>query len=367
MKKYFYLASFFLLLINSLLASCSLAGERDNWNRELYDYLVKINYEYAYYAHLYDDGSYFPKTRQQEILSHIENYFLKPHADKIFAGSINPLESTIDVALAKLLLRYGGQAIEGRSGATVIVAISWQGQRYKNIDPNLTHAEIIDMIEKNPNDKISDYWFRRIPSNNAINLIKLYLSLGADIYTKDFLDRTPLIISLYTYEDAPLHPYKGSRKVVPHIRPDEKHRAADILRIDSDAGTNYFTYRTPLTYWIEEFIEAGYPASMLDTHKLHYPRYMKRVSVEDVKKILDNPKAHAIKTNINCNYDKDEDEDETALICPLTPSINMRDAMGRTPLHIAGEQGNEDVFNYLKNNGADTSIKDYRGNLAMLN
>ena len=78
--------------------------------------------------------------------------------------------------------------------------------------------------------------------------------------------------------------------------------------------------------------------------------------------MLDNPKAHAIKTNINCNYDKDEDEDETALICPLTPSINMRDAMGRTPLHIAGNEGNQAVYDYLKNMGADTSIMDYRGN-----
>ena len=45
----------------------------------------------------------------------------------------------------------------------------------------------------------------------------------------------------------------------------------------------------------------------------------------------------------------------------------MRDAMGRTPLHIAGEQGNKAVFNALITIGADTNIKDYRGLLPKLN
>ena len=218
-----------------------------------------------------------------------------------------------------------------------------------------------------------------ISASQAIALAKLYLSLGVDIHAittvYDGIPQNALTQSYMKYfkiirinlgED-----YNNKEAVFGNIEPE------DVPAIDPNPLPDYYNGLQPktdtkkyayrkskVTYWLEEFIESGYSAEMLDTHKLHYPRFMKSASVEEIKRMLDNPKAHAIKTNINCNYDKDEDE--TALICPLIPSINIRDAMGRTPLHIAGEQGNEDVFNYLKNNGADTSIMDYRNNLAIL-
>ncbi len=361
----FYLASFFLLLINFLLASPVFANKEFSWSKGLYDYLNQVNFEYSYYAHPYDDSKHFPQTREQEILNHIENHFLKEHADKIFAGRFNPLEYTSSINIAKLLLNYGGQAFDNN----ILADFSWQSKRYKNIDPNLSHEEIIEIVKNNLNNMRKDYWERGKPNKNKIDLIKLYLSLGADINAKGFLERTPLTASLYiyvTFREGSSSRDREDIKIIPHIKPDEKHRADDIVVIKNFEGSSIISYRhhtyyrTPITYWLEEFIEAGYPASMLDTHKLLYPRFMKGASVEDVKDMLDNPKANAIKTNINCNYDKDEDE--TALICPLIPSINMRDAMGRTPLHIAGNEGNQAVYNYLKNNGADTSIKDYRGN-----
>ena len=220
-----------------------------------------------------------------------------------------------------------------------------------------------------------DFGFN-ISTNSILSLAKLYLSLGVDIHAittvEDDKSRNALTASYIQYlkiirinlgED-----YNNKEAVFGNIEPE------DVPAIDPNPLPDYYNGLQPkvdtkkyayrkskVTYWLEEFIESGYPAEMLDTHKLHYPRYMKSASVEDVKDMLDNPKAHAIKTNINCNENAKGEP-----ICPLTPSVNIRDAMGRTPLHIAGNEGNEAVYNYLRNNGADTSIMDYRNNLAIL-
>ncbi|MCH9852236.1 MAG: hypothetical protein K0U45_06500 [Alphaproteobacteria bacterium] len=44
----------------------------------------------------------------------------------------------------------------------------------------------------------------------------------------------------------------------------------------------------------------------------------------------------------------------------------MRDAMGRTPLHIAGLAKNKAVYDFLITQGADITIKDFRDNLPIL-
>ncbi len=366
MRYLIHSANFFIVALLSLLAPLAIAQKDVNWNIELTSYLSDIRFEYGYYANAYDDGSYFPETRAQEILQHIENHFLKPHAYEIFSyisffnEKTNMLSYASSTTIAKLLLRYGAVPFyDKKTTPTPIVLVARQSGRNKNTKKNLTHNEILTIIK----EKVTwDYWNNDLPSNNSIALMKLYASLGADIHAKNKHTghTVALIESLYNYETI----VEGKQN---YIRPSKIHRADDIKPPEEGEyhyeGTSYY-YRSKVTYWIEEFIESGYSAEMLDTHKLLYPRFMKGASVEDVKDMLDNPKAHAIKTNINCNYDKDEDE--TALICPLTPSINMRDAMGRTPLHIAGNEGNQAVYDYLKNMGADTSIKDYRNNLATL-
>ncbi|MCH9845033.1 MAG: hypothetical protein K0U39_05945, partial [Alphaproteobacteria bacterium] len=197
--------------------------------------------------------------------------------------------------------------------------------------------------------------------------IKLYLSLGAHIYDQETRGtNSALYQSLYNYD------YRKEYSVPI----DEKHRVSDVEDyMDAEIPRQVFDeeeefyYRSPVTYWIEDFIAKEYPIAMLDTHSLLYSAFIEAASVEDIADILNNPEAHKIPINSNCPYIKadengDKDEMEVGRICPLTPSINMRDAMGRTPLHIAKVTGNDAVYDYLIAQGADATIKDFRGNLA---
>ncbi len=369
MKKYFYLS---ILFFSVTIFSCYELAVAEQFltveqkanfenTKKFREYFYEIDPEYAYYAHRYDDGSYFPEAREQEILTHVENQFLKDKPYPVETNIegyfwVNPLNYSHSLAMAKLLLRYGGNPFhqnEIRFGSFDIGWITRQKGR-KKIQHFENHNEVIKALQSR-----SHSWSPDLPSDIAIDISKLFLGLGVDMAADakrwgDTLRKT--------LHEAQLK--RGRVTQDSYIKPDNRHSADDLKKPEHDIYYKIDThfYRSPVTYWLEEFIESGYSAEILETHKLHYPRFMKGASVEDVKDMLDNPKAHAIKTNINCNYDKDEDEDETALICPLTPSINMRDAMGRTPLHIAGNEGNEDVFNYLRNNGADASIMDYRGN-----
>ena len=361
MKKIIYLFILFLYISMVEFVPLAIAEEKllltkrdaKDISYKLIDYLDNIRAEYAYYALRYDDDSYFPEERKQEVLEYITNNYLQKYFFHQLsrANGINLMARVSNIAMAKLLFIHGGDPMHGSDKTFLnrppLKAIMGVYGTVQNI-PKLTHDEIITRRD----------WGDSLPSNIIIALAKLYISLGADIFDgKEWLPtiglETTLILGVIGEEVGS----KVSDELF--IFPDEKHRADDIKPPEEGEyhyeGTSYF-YRSPVTYWLEEFIESGYSAEMLDTHKLHYPRYMKRVSVEDIKKMLDNPKAHIIKANINCNED----------FCPLTPSINMRDARGRTPLHIAGNEGNEAVYNYLKNNGADASIMDYRKNLAML-
>ena len=363
--KIFHSFNVLLLMVVLLLPFNIYAQEERKIKYELRDYQRKIRYEYNHYAH-YDDDSYFPQDREQEILTHLEDYFLKDKPyQKFYGDRNNPLVGISSIAMARLFLRYGGNVFDVNSdflfdsGITPLAGVSIQEGRLreyfiKDIE-SFSHDEFITEISKS----YPFYYRKDLATPNAIALIKLYLSLGAksdeEIPKRLSENASAIEFSLYhnTIEEG------GYNSI--YIWPDDKHRADDIKAPIKEEYSNEFFYRSPVTYWLEEFIESGYPAEMLDTHKLHYPYFMNSASVENVKNMLDNPKAHAIKTNINCNEDAKGEP-----ICPLTPSINMKDAMGRTPLHIAGNEGNEDVFNYLKNNGADTSIMDYRNNLATL-
>ncbi len=358
MKKLFYPLIFLLLILQPII-SVTVNAETVKTDEipSIVSFLLNIHPEYAYYGNKYDDGSYFPKAREQELLTNIEDNYLKKYPYQKLDDRDNPLGEVFHVSFAKLFLRYGGNPFDLSFTVTPLSGVVSRSQINRKNVPDLTHDEIIAAIKNHPKP-----WIGNLPSNNVIGLAKLYLSLGADIHFKDSYGRDVLYLSLYKYRWIGDGDYDNET----YARLDEKHLSHQEKKSQEEGNIRFIKYyKTPVTYWLLDFFVRGYSAEMLDTHKLLYPRYMKRVSVEEIKKMLDNPKAHAIKTNINCNYDKDEDE--TALICPLTPSINMRDAMGRTPLHIAGNEGNEAVYNYLRNNGADTSIKDYRGNSPTLN
>ncbi len=176
------------------------------------------------------------------------------------------------------------------------------------------------------NEKLMDAL--QVETLDAIALVKKHLSLGAEFDTYIALRH-----SLQDAYQAADDWTDGTEATI-----DEKDRADDIQQPrssrspyqDNDDYSYSAYYRTPVTYWLEELIARGYPASMLDVHRLLYPRYMKNAGIEDIKALLAQPEDNGQATD-----------------------INMRDAMGRTPLYIADIQGNQAIFDYLKQNGAD--------------
>ena len=384
--KHYISYPFFCIIVSLLFIGNAYAeiAHYDDSLKGRFDYDMNlVAAEYYYHAGKYDDSKIFPAEREQFLIKKIEDeYFASGDVKELDEGyNLNGFVTSL--GFTKMFLRYGvdGLYISRKFKNTSLILIV----RQSDTSPpkkDLTLAEVRQHVQfRSEQDAYAylDFGFN-ISTNSILSLTKLYLSLGVDIHAittvYDGIPQNALTQSYMKYfkiirinlgED-----YNNKEAVFGNIEPE------DVPAIDPNPLPDYYNNLQPkvdtkkyayrkskVTYWLEEFIEAGYPASMLETHKLLYPRFMKSASVEDVKDMLDNPEAHIIKANINCNYDKDEDE--TALICPLIPSINMRDAMGRTPLHIAGEQGNEDVFNYLRNNGADASIMDYRNNLATLN
>ncbi len=375
---------FFCIMVTilSISSACADGFHSDDSLKGRFDYDMNVvAAEYYYHAGKWRDSKIFPAEREQFLIKKIENKYFASGDVKELDEAYNLNGFVTSLGFSKMFLRYGvdGLYITRKAKYTSLIAVVSQ----IDIPPpkeDLTLAEVRDYVQFRSEQDAAAYlkfgW--GISTNSILSLAKLYLSLGVDVHAianKHDKPHNALIESYITYikiirinlgED-----YNNKEAVFGYIEPE------DVPAIDPNPLPDYYNGLQPktdtkkyayrkskVTYWLEEFIESGYPSEMLDTHKLLYPRFMKSASVEEVKTMLDNPQAHIIKANINCNYDKDEDE--TALVCPLTPSINMRDAMGRTPLHIAGEQGNEAVYNYLKNNGADASIMDYRKNLAML-
>ncbi len=362
LSRLFLAPLFFMLSLNAF-------ADEVSWSRKLYDYIIFVEEEYAYYFHIYDDGTHFPKSRERDILQYIETEFLQPHGDEIIEKNGRAfLYYSHSIDMAKLFMRYGSIAFAPTKSHEVqpITGVAEQLIRQTNINKNLTHDDIIAINEssnKNENEK----WVYNLPSNNSIALIKLYLSLGANIYDKESYDANgALYESLYDY-DYSFAEEEG-------VKLDEKHKVTNIQKyISSETEINYYGegifYRSPVTYWIEDFIAADQSVTLLETHPLLYSAFIEAADVADVADILNNPKAHKIAINSNCPYIKadkkgNKNKAEVKKICPLTPHINMRDAMGRTPLHIAKVTGNDAVYDYLIAQNADTTIKDFRGNLA---
>ncbi len=188
---------------------------------------------------------------------------------------------------------------------------------------------------------------RRMPWHDApkktdkIALAKLYIGLGANINFQQAVRD-----SLYANWEAADGWTDGTERAFDKADSANDIKSPETSRgfyQDNDDYSDSWYYRSKLTYWLEDFVMKGYPASMLNVHRLHYAHYIKNAGVEDIEILLASKNDNGIPT-----------------------SINIRDAMGRTPLHIAGEQGNKAVYDALIKMGADSSIKDYRENLAEL-
>ncbi len=295
MMRHTYHPMILLLLLSSIISPFAFAEhthEKKSWGRELYRELYNVIHEYSYYGNKYNDGSYFPQARAQEILTYIEDTYLKNKPYQTYYSDDNPLQYVASISMAKLLLYYGGDPIGKHPAYIPLNNVVTQSFPHKTIVPDLNHDEILAFIAIDPYDKP---WQGHLPSNNAIALAKLYLGLGADIHapsgTDAALDNSRILISTYgSYGDT----------VSKYVVPDDKDYA-NLLITDPSLEDAIF-YRSPVTYWLEEFIAAGYPASMLDTHKLYYPRFMKDASVAQVTDMLENPDAHKIPANINCPY-----------------------------------------------------------------
>ncbi len=285
MKHFYSLIVYFLLgLFLSTIAHAQ-ETERNKWNSGFNKELWQFRFEYGYYTTKYHDSSYFPADREQEFSNYIEDKYLKIIDHQILQEPYNPLLYIVSAPMAKLLLRYGGSPfdkdlLEWFTGRTELEIED------KSKLPDLTHQEVTNIVnEREKNTTLP--WTPRLLDDENIAIIKLYLSLGTVQYFDDETYRkSQIIVSLYDAD------YLEN-----FIPPDEKHRADDIRKKQTPKETRsyYGYYRSPVTYWLEEFIESGYPAEMLDTHKLLYPRFMKEASVEEIKKCLIIPKHMRLK------------------------------------------------------------------------
>ncbi|MCH9852804.1 MAG: hypothetical protein K0U45_04795 [Alphaproteobacteria bacterium] len=332
--------------------------------------------EYYHYALHYDDGDYFPEQRQQEVINkYVEklNNIKKEYFYGCYAGDekINVMAYMANLPMAKLFLNHGADLFENYGGIPPLLGVTAQKERDKNPNKFSSHNQLMRQIDRS---LYSDNELPDLPSNYAITLSKLYLALGANIDATGYFDDPTIDMPDDTIGNIKFGSYiKTSYNalqislfeyIVAHdkyiIKPDEQHRADDILlklKDEEYPDWHRIYYRSPVTYWLESFIAAGYPASMLDTHQILYPHFMKNATPQTIKDMLANPKQHSLKANINCPFEQK---------CPLTPSINMRDAMGRTPLHIAGLAKNKAIYDFLISQGADITIKDFRDNLPIL-
>ncbi|MCH9844042.1 MAG: hypothetical protein K0U39_00890 [Alphaproteobacteria bacterium] len=326
--------------------------------------------EYAYYGHAYNSDSSFPRMRARDILQKIEMDIinqLQQLSDKDLARAqfSDDLYHAFSLPVVKLLLYYGANPVhrDAETGNSPINGIVRQAVvRGEDFKTGLTHTEMMEWYNSSNNET----WPNTLPSDTAINLTRLYVALGETIHKTDDTRSAiydPLWLSLYDEVT------RVGYKLILRNAIGDARRVEEKYPWDTEYDHSYYT--SPVTDWIQNFITRRHDAHMLDTHFLLYPRFMKTASVEEIVDILNNPETlNTPVINSNCPYRgadiesgvmRDPDPEAT---CPLTPHINMRDAMGRTPLHIARMTGNDAVYYYLIAQGADTSIKDFRGNLA---
>ncbi len=369
MRYFVHIPIFLLLVAYSSISHAQIPCDKNGYGNVFGNILQAFRREYYYYTLLYDDGNYFSATREWEFKNYHIKELKKITKDQFYGcytddEKINVMAYMATVHIAKLFLNHGADLFENYKGIPPLLGVVAQEVRVKNPNKFSSHDDLIYEIQYGlySDDKLPD-----LPSNYAIALSKLYLALGVDI------NATAGIEDFFTYDDYGKFIKKFSYNALQIslfeyvvardryiIKPDEKHRADDIKppnKSREDPEWHYYYYRSPVTYWLESFIAAGYPAQMLDTHQMLYPHFMKNATPQTIKNMLDNPKQHSLKANINCPFEQK---------CPLTPSINMRDAMGRTPLHIAGLAKNKAVYDFLISQGADITIKDFRDNLPIL-
>ncbi len=359
MKHKFLYPKLFFTLILIYFSACRFAYA-DNITFEdtlegEFEYVMELRQaEYFYHAQKWGDSKKFSAERDQYLVTEMEeDYFAKNHAKELSNHFFLPYYPP-SMRFAKMFMHYGVDFVPSKTNSRsplirVVsqVRIAEPEEEIIGDEFNMAYGLLYESAGAHYT------WGSSLSPNQSIALAKLYLALGVDIHAMGENGAGEPINAL-------THSFTRYRDVYDIPAPDP-NPLPDYYQLPPPSDEGSVAYRkSKVTYWLEEFIAADYPASMLDTHSLHYPRFMKDASVAQVTEMLKNPDAHKIPANINCPYKAE------AVDCPLTPSINMRDAMGRTPLHIAGEQGNKAVFDTLITLGADKTIKDYRGLLPKL-
>ena len=338
----------------------------------MFDIMV-MNKEYYYHASQWGDSKLFSATREQELITKIEKTYFVTDIHKEAAKFFYFPYFVTSPNFAKMFLHYGMDIfIHTRGGCTpLIVAVH---QYYQPPSEEEVPAEYLRMYPELEGSEFFFYYGRSTSPNHAIALAKLYLALGIDIHAicNEYDGRDAINALTESFIEYAEYYFEIQDEKFHHELPPADPNIPDYYEIKPKTG-EYLggSYRkSKVTRFLENFIESGYPAAMLDTHLMLYPRFMKNASVEDIADILSNPEAYKISVNKNCPYRGAaietgfEPDPYSEATCPLIPFIHMRDAMGRTPLHIARMTGNDAVYDYLIAQGADITIKDASDNLA---
>ena len=250
-----------------------------------------VRAEYYYHASKYGDSKIFPAEREQFLIKKIEDEYFA-NGDHVELNNVYNLTAFIEsINFAKMFARYGVNLIQFTTKGSTGLIYSVNQNYSPPLLKDLPLDEVRQYVQFRSEQDVAAYleFGVTISASQAIALAKLYLSLGVDVHAittvYDDIPQNALTQSYTTYlkiirinlgED-----YNNKEAVFGYIEPEDvpapdPNPLPDYYNgLQPKTDTKKYAYRkSKVTYWLEEFIESGYSAEILETHRLLYPRFM---------------------------------------------------------------------------------------------